>query len=57
MCKRPGPLDSIQTSFDYTDLLARIKLVTRPDGGQTSFLYTDTPGAMGIERTVVCRQT
>lgn len=32
------------TSFDYTDPLNRIKLVTRPDNGRTQYFYNDTVG-------------
>src|SRR5207249_2887875 len=41
--------NSKTTSFDYTDPLNRLKTVTLPDGGITTFNYSDTPGNLYIE--------
>jgi len=41
------------TSFDYTDPLDRLKLITRPPGGgSTAFTYTDTVGALSATTAV-----
>ena len=40
------------TGYSYADLLNRLYKITRPDGGTTTFVYTDTPGSLTVETKV-----
>jgi len=40
------------TTYGYIDTLNRLTSVAKPDGGSTTFLYTDTPGAVNVETQV-----
>ncbi|MGO8791343.1 MAG: RHS repeat domain-containing protein, partial [Terriglobia bacterium] len=37
------------TLYDYTDPLGRLKQVTYPDGGQSTYTYNDTPPTPSVE--------
>jgi RHS repeat-associated protein len=36
------------TQYSYVDPLGRLTTITRPDGSQTRFIYTDTPSAVSV---------
>jgi RHS repeat-associated protein len=38
------------TSYTYNDVLNRVKTVTSPDGGLTTFNYNDVPGSLYVEK-------
>ncbi len=39
------------STYDYSDGLDRLVQVTKPDGGQAAFAYSDAPGAISVTST------